>query len=230
MLKKYWKGFLSLLYPNNCLNCEVSLVEGEEIICLRCFNDIPKTNYHKSTPNPLMNSLTGNYQPTGAFAYMKFNKKGIAQKLLHELKYKGNSYVGIVLGEWFGAEMLKEMHLLKLDMIVPVPLHPSKRKTRGFNQAEMIAIGISNQLGVPVVTNQLNRVKNASTQTNKGKVERWKNVDALYELSDPSYFKEKSILLVDDVITTGATIGVAAELLADSGVKAIHLACVATGK
>ena len=230
MLKKYWKGFLSLLYPNNCLNCETALIDGEEHICLRCFQDIPRTNYHKINPNPLLSSLTGNYQPAGAFAYMRFNKKGIAQILLHELKYKGNTSLGISLGEWFGADTLKELHLLNLDMIVPIPLHPKKRKIRGFNQAEMIANGLSSQIGVPVVVDELRRIRNVATQTKKGKVERWINVNDLYQLRGETFFSDKSILLIDDVITTGATIGVAAELLASSGTKAVYLACIATGK
>ncbi|WP_422360939.1 ComF family protein [Reichenbachiella sp.] len=230
MIKKYWKDFLSLLYPELCYNCDVALVEGEDKVCLRCYRDFPLSNYHQSEPNPLVQIAAGNEKVKGGYCYMKFNKHGVAQKLLHEVKYKGNSAIGVLLGEWFGKYLEKELTTLELDGIIPVPLHKTKRRKRGYNQSEIIAKGIQNVTGLKILNEALIRTKNASTQTKKGKVERWQNVDSLYKVVDKESIERKKVLLIDDVITTGATISMAAEVLAESGVNEIYFACIASGK
>lgn len=229
-LKKYWKDFISLIFPDVCYNCNVVLVEGEEKVCLGCYRDFPLRHYHQTDPNPLVLSAAGNEKVKGAFGYMKFNKNGIAQKLLHELKYKGNAPIGVVLGEWFANYIKKDLQELNVDAIVPVPLHKLKKRKRGYNQSEVIARGMKKVTGIEVIQDALIRTKNVSTQTKKGKVDRWQNVDELYQVVNAQKLKGKKILLLDDVITTGATIGVAAEVLAESGVEEIYLACIASGK
>lgn len=230
MIKKYWKDLLSLVYPNICYNCNVSLVEGEEKICLRCFRDFPLTNYHQVQPNPLILMTSGIPKVKGAYCHMKFNKEGIAQKLLYELKYKGDTSMGLLLGEWFANYILDGINDVKLDAIIPVPLHKSKQRKRGYNQSEVLARGMQSVLGLPVFNDVLSRKKNISTQTKKSKVERWQNVDALYEVSNAEKLKGKRVLLLDDVITTGATISSATEVLSDSEVAEIYLGCIASGK
>lgn len=230
MIKKYWKDFLSLLYPDLCYNCDLALVEGEEKICLRCYRDFPLTNYHLSVPNPLVQIAAGNEKVKGAFCYMKFNKHGIAQKLLHQLKYKGNFMIGILLGEWFGKHIEKELATLELDGVIPVPLHKTKKRKRGYNQSDVIAKGIQNVTGLNLMTDVLIRTRNVNTQTKKGKVERWQNVDSLYQVRDKKLLEGKKVLLIDDVITTGATISMAAEILAETGVAEIYFGCIASGK
>jgi len=230
MMKKYWKDFLSLIYPDLCYNCEVALVEGEDKICLRCYRDFPLTNYHQVKPNPLMEMTAGNNKVKGAFCHMKFNKQGIAQKLLHELKYKNNALIGLLLGEWFANYVKDELSKAEIDAIIPVPLFKSKQRKRGYNQSEVIARGIKKVTGMSIMDDVLIRTKNVSTQTKKGKVERWQNVDALYEVVQQEKIEGKRVLLLDDVITTGATIGTAAEVLAESGVGEIYLGCIASGK
>ena len=230
MIKKYWKDFLSLIYPNLCYNCEVALVEGEEKICLRCYRDFPLTNFHQIEPNPLLQMASGNPKVRGGFCYMKFNKHGIAQKLLHELKYKGNAPVGLLLGEWFAKHIEKELSDLEIDGIIPIPIHKSKKRKRGYNQSEVIARGMSKSTGIDILNDVLIRTKNVTTQTKKGKVDRWQNMDDLYQVEDAKSLEGKRILLLDDVITTGATIGMAAETLAAAGVHSIYLGCIASGK
>lgn len=230
MIKKYWKDFIGLLYPDVCYNCEVALVDGEEKICLRCYRDFPLTNYHEAVPNPLLQIAAGNEKVRGAFCYMKFNKQGVAQKLLHELKYNGNTAVGVLLGEWFAKYIEKELASLKLDGIIPVPLHKSKKRKRGFNQSEIIARGIKNATGLNIMNNVLIRTRDISTQTKKGKVARWQNVESLYQVINEETIEGKNILLIDDVITTGATISLAAEALVASGVNEIYFGSIASGK
>ncbi|WP_420580475.1 ComF family protein [Reichenbachiella sp.] len=230
MMKKYLKDLLSLIYPNVCYNCDIALVEGEDKICLRCFRDFPLTNYHETDPNPLIQIAAGNEKVKGAFCYMKFNKEGVAQKLLHELKYKGNDTIGLLLGEWFAKYIEREISSLELDGIIAVPLHKAKRRKRGYNQSEVIAKGIQNVTGLKIFRDALIRTKNVSTQTKKGKVERWQNVDPLYQVVDNDSIIGKKVLLIDDVITTGATISMAAEALVGSGVDEIYFGCIASGK
>ncbi|MEP2277706.1 MAG: ComF family protein [Reichenbachiella sp.] len=230
MIKKYWKDFISLIYPNVCYNCDVALVEGEERICLRCFRDFPLTQYHQMDPNPLIQMTSGNLKVKGAFCFMKFNKDGIAQKLLHELKYKNNAPIGLLLGEWFANYIKEEIEKAKIDAIIPVPLHKSKQRKRGYNQSEVIARGLNKITGIKVINDAMIRTKNVSTQTKKGKVGRWQNVDSLYKIEKNKDIKGKRVLLLDDVITTGATIGTAAEVLAESEVAEIYLGCIASGK
>lgn len=230
MIKKYWNDFLSLLYPNLCYNCDVALVDGEDKVCLRCYRDFPLTNFHQTSPNPLVNMVAGNELVKGGFCYMKFNKNGIAQKLLHELKYNGNTSLGMLLGEWFGRYIEKELVALELNGIIPVPLRKSKQRKRGFNQSEVIAQGISKVSGLKILGDVMRRTRDVSSQTKKGKVDRWQNVNDLYQITDLESIINKKVLLLDDVITTGATIGMAAEVLCDAGVKEIYLGCIASGK
>ncbi|UXX80434.1 ComF family protein [Reichenbachiella carrageenanivorans] len=230
MIKKYWKDFLSLIYPNVCYNCDVALVEGEEKICLRCYRDFPLTKYHLTVPNPLVQMCSGNEKVKGAFCYMKFNKHGIAQLMLHELKYKGNISMGLALGQWFARYIQTELKEAEIDVIIPVPLHKAKQRKRGYNQSEVLARGMNKITGISIVRQALIRTKNVSTQTKKGKVERWQNVDDLYQVINAEQLEGKNVLLLDDVITTGATIAAAAEVLSVSGVGQIYLGCIASGK
>lgn len=181
-------------------------------------------------PNPLLQAASGIIKVKGAFGYMRFNKEGVAQKLLHELKYKGNSSVGLILGEWFASHIRNELADLDIDGIVPLPLHKAKKAKRGYNQSDIIARGMRTVTGIQIMDNVLIRTKNRSTQTNKGKVGRWQNVDELYQVVNEKNLEGKKVLLLDDVITTGATIGMAAEVLSDSGVDEIYLGCIASGK
>ena len=230
MLKKYWNNFISLIYPKVCYHCETPLVEGEEIICLRCYRDFPLLYYHIQQPNPLLDMSSGVAKIRGAFGLMKLNTDGIAQKLLYELKYRGNIEVGLLLGECFYNHLYKNLQLAKIDSVIPVPIHRDKKRKRGYNQSDIIGKGICDLNKMELLDRVLIRKRNIGSQTKKGKVERWLNVNDLYEVKDPNQLKGRTVLLLDDVITTGATITMAAELLATTEVKAIYLGCIATGK
>ncbi|MEP2025055.1 phosphoribosyltransferase family protein, partial [Reichenbachiella sp.] len=138
--------------------------------------------------------------------------------------------IGLLLGEWFANYIKEEIEKAKIDAIIPVPLHKSKQRKRGYNQSEVIARGLNKITGIKVINDAMIRTKNVSTQTKKGKVGRWQNVDSLYKIEKNKDIKGKRVLLLDDVITTGATIGTAAEVLAESEVAEIYLGCIASGK
>ncbi|HEY1038712.1 MAG TPA: phosphoribosyltransferase family protein [Bacteroidia bacterium] len=197
--------FLSLFYPEVCAACSNGLLKHEETICTQCYIHLPKTNYHTNPNNPVALVLQGRFRFREATAFYAFHKKSKVQQVLHELKYKNNPEVGRVTGRWFG-ETLAKTSFAQADYLLPVPLHPKKQKQRGYNQSMQIAIGMSASLNIPVEEKLLYRKTETKTQTKKDKGDRWQNVEDIFGLTNPETFEGKKIILVDDVITTGATI------------------------
>lgn len=215
---KTYSDFINLFFPNICHVCGQKLYQGEKIICMHCIYDMPKTNFHKETPNELMKIFWGRFPLQKATALLYFKKGSKYRKLIHKLKYQKKPEIGIYLGNLL-SENLEEW-TNDIDYIIPVPLHPKKKKIRGYNQSEQFAIGISEILNIKVDTKTLIRSKFTETQTKKGRFERWKNVGTVFEITNTEMLKDKHVLLVDDVITTGATIeGSAQALLGISGLK-----------
>ncbi len=200
------QDLISLIYPRNCVSCGNSLFKHEDEICNYCYINLPKTNFHKQENNILKALFYGrtNLEITGSF-YL-FSKKGSVQKILHSIKYKGNSNLAILIGKWYAQELLDILIIKDSAAIVPVPLHPKKFKQRGFNQSEEFARGLAEGLSVPLNTTLLMRKEFTATQTRKNKFERWENVEDKFEVTQGTDFVNKHIVLVDDVITTGATI------------------------
>ena len=219
------KEFVSLLFPQNCINCSQSLTAEEQYLCLPCKLSLPFTDDHANPSNKLLSKFISDPKIKSAQALCYFNKGGIVQKLLHHLKYKGKKEIGILLGEWSASNFEKE----SIDMIVPVPLHPSKFRKRTFNQSEQIAIGIANKLGVPVNDELVKREIATSSQTNKSKAQRWTNMENVYSKVEAD-LSNQSVLIVDDVITTGATVGMLCERLTEANVAEIHITSIARGK
>src|SRR6218665_3671075 len=176
-----FSDFLSLFYPNYCYGCQSALVKGEDMLCSRCILELPKTNYHHQNLNPLKERLLGRLHLQHAVAFLKFRKHGIVQHLLHELKYHNHPEVGVKLGKLFGKE-LKENNIDAFDLIVPIPLHPSRLRQRGYNQSAKFAEGLSESLGVSWNDNISIRTVKTSTQTKKGKRARWQNVKDVFAL------------------------------------------------
>jgi ComF family protein len=226
-LKNLIKTFVSLFYPELCVICGNPLVTGENYFCLECFLQLPKTNYHLNPDNQTTDRFAGKIPLAKGASYLYYNKGGMAQKLIVEIKYKDNQD----LGEWMGAMLAKDWlssgFFNDIDYLIPVPLHRSKKRKRGFNQAEAIAWGISHITGIPVDTQNVFRARANTTQTKKGLFERWKNTIGLFEIQSMEHFKGKHVLIVDDVLTTGSTLeAVARSILSTSDVK-ISLVCLA---
>ncbi len=202
---KLLSGILDLLYPVVCVNCGNSLVINESILCTICFVKLPLTNFHKYPDNDLVKALWGRVDIDFATAYLYFKKAGITQKLLHNLKYRGRKDIGIYLGTKFGRQLKETEFVSTVDYLIPVPLHKSKAKSRGFNQSQLICEGLRDALSIPVFTD-LSRISFTDTQTRKKRFDRWLNVSQKFVLTNPEVLEGKRILLVDDVFTTGATI------------------------
>lgn len=205
-MKNIFKNLLDLFFPHMCVICETNLMESEKFVCLNCLSLLPKTNYYKQANNPIEQLLTGRIPFVRVASYMFFVKGGSLQHVIHELKYRNNPEIGIWLGRICAKDLYGTLFLKNIDYIVPVPLHPKRLRKRGYNQSFMIAKGLSAGTGIPVREDIVFRIKNNESQTSKSKTERYNNVSGIFGISDLSVFEGKHILLVDDLITTGATI------------------------
>ena len=220
VIKKYLNNFVDLFFPNLCAVCSDTLLTGEDFICSNCYVDIPKTNFHKELENPVAQLFWGRANVETATAYYYFKKGSKYQKVIHKLKYKGEKEIGIEIGKLFGADLNISEYYQYIDVIIPVPLHKSRLKERGFNQSEYIAMGMSESMEKPMDINSLIRTIATSTQTKKNRLERVDNVASIFKVENPSEIYGKHILLIDDVITTGATLESCANTLLDyTGVK-----------
>ena len=219
-LKHLLSDCISLFFPDLCAHCGEALMEGEAFFCLHCLLDLPKTRYCSFKNNAASERFRGKIPLENATAYLYYNKGGIGQELIGAIKYKGN----IRLAKWIGSRLAKELlpsgFFEGIDYLIPIPLHAKKLKRRGFNQSEIIAEGIASVTHIPLETNNLFRKQANITQTKKGIYERWKNTSGIFQIKDKQLFSGKHLLLIDDVLTTGATLEANAVcLLKSSNVK-----------
>jgi ComF family protein len=200
------KDLFHLFYPKLCIVCEEKLVENETTICTLCRHDLPLTNFIDYKENKVTQTFYGRILIEKAFSLLFYRKKGSTQKLIHDLKYKGNEEIGVFFGNWLG-EILKENNEFKnIDYVIPVPLHPKKLRERGYNQVSKFGETVSKHLNIIYLENNLVRISSTKTQTFKARFDRFNNIETKFLLTKPSFFNDKNILLIDDVITTGATI------------------------
>jgi ComF family protein len=216
----YVHDFFSLFYPRLCNACRRSLIKDEECICTMCHFHLPRTDFFIEKENNFSQIFWGRLPIETATALFYFQKKGKVQNLIHQLKYKGKSEIGIYLGKMLGNQLSRSIYYDPVDLIIPVPLHPAKQHKRGYNQSELIARGVSQGLNLPLSTGNLVRVTKTETQTRKSKFRRWQNVETVFQINDPKKLQNKNILLIDDVVTTGSTLEACGQkLLEIQGVK-----------
>jgi ComF family protein len=210
----YIRDFFDLLLPQYCLGCNTLLVKGERFICTKCKIDLPRTNFHLNDQNPVAQMFWGRVLIENATSFFYFQKGNRLQQIIHKIKYKGEKEAGYELGAAFGYELINTP-FDKVDFILPGPLTNAKQKQRGYNQSEWIAMGISNSLKIPVRTDIISRVTAANSQTRKNRFERWLSVEENFAVLKTSLVKNKHVLLVDDVVTTGATLEACATVLTE---------------
>lgn len=204
---------LNLFFPQLCLLCKKPLIKGEEHLCICCLSDLPRTHFPDTESNPAAQLFMGKVDISRASALYFYEKESHIQQLIHALKYHDNKELGFYLGRIATQEFRNTKLFEATDLLLPVPLHPQKLRQRGYNQSEWIARGISSQLNIPIDTFTLQRREQTDTQTNKHVYERWENVQDVFFVANTDSLKGKHILLIDDVITTGSTIGACAETL-----------------
>ena len=227
-MKSQLGDFVSLLYPRVCIHCHKGLTNTEEHLCLSCELSLPK--YQQGTNKAqLLKKFAFQPKVTGAYAYLDYIKDGIVQKLIQGLKYQGKQNLGIWLGRQLGRQIKKSIKE-PIDLILPIPLHPKRLRTRRYNQSDRIAEGVSEVLGVPVGLNLAIRNKETDTQTKKAKISRWENIQSVFTIVDFKEVETKNILVVDDVITTGATLGTFCDEIAKHDPASLIIGALAVGK
>ena len=203
---KLLNHLINLFYPQVCPACGNLLTQGEKTVCFSCRYLLPKTHYENNPDNPLSQMFWGQVDFHAVTAEFFFSKTGKVQHLLHQLKYQGNTDAGFFLGQQLG-ESIKNAELFQgIDFLVPIPLHPKKEHLRGYNQSYVIAQGVEDKTNIPIAKNCLVRKVFTSTQTKKSRDERWENVKDIFDIVDEDKFRNKHVLLIDDVLTTGATL------------------------
>lgn len=212
-LKTILSDVLHLFYPHICKGCGSDLLEEADLLCLKCIINLPKTNFAQFSNNPIEKIFVGRIVVEAAHSEFYFSKESIIQQLIHQLKYKGNKEIGIYLGELMGKSLVASNRFSNIDALIPLPLYPDKEHKRGYNQAAIICDGMSAVMNVPVLKNIVLRQRYTDTQTKKHRIERWENVAGSFIIKNENKLKGKNVLLIDDVITTGATLEACGSML-----------------
>lgn len=228
-MKSYIDSFINLIYPKSCCGCGNSLLRNEWFLCASCEIDFPLNPEIGLPQNEIMTVFDGRLPLQTANTFLYFTKKGIAQNLIHQLKYQDREDLGIFLGKRF-AHLLTPAFSTPPDLIIPMPLHPKKEKQRGYNQCNSIAKGLGEVLEIPIATDLVERVVANPSQTKLNRAKRWDNVKGIFKVHDYSSLKNKHVLLIDDTLTTGATLeSCGQELVKNSNVK-LSIAALAYAK
>lgn len=220
LIRSFFEDLLALFYPNACAVCGENLLKEEDTACTLCLYKTPKTDGFSQQENSVSKLFWGRVQLENAAALYQFEKEGSVQKLIYQLKYEGGKSTGVFLGKQIGYAIKDCSYFQNIDYIIPIPLHPKKEKLRGYNQSKYIAKGIQEILKVKTNNHSLIRTENTDSQTRKKRFSRWENMMNSFALKKTKKLQNTHILLVDDVVTTGATLEACAQkLLEIEGVK-----------
>ncbi len=205
-LNTYTKDLLHLFFPHYCTGCGSDIVEDGQMLCLQCVAKLPETNFFQVENNPVEKTFFGRLKLESAGAAFYFTKDSLVQHLITELKYQGNKEIGSYLGKLTALEMQKTDRFNSVDCLIPLPLNEKKLFRRGYNQAAVIAEGMASVLNIPVIDKFVKRKLFTETQTKKDRISRWQSMQDVFEVTDSAILENKHVLLVDDIVTTGATL------------------------
>lgn len=178
----------------------------EEGLCSHCLQDLPRTRFHDDPENPVEKLFWGKVRLEAASAFLLFASRGKVQAMLHQLKYRGDREIGMLLGRLMAEDLMDSQRFSTVDAFLPVPLHPRKERTRGFNQSQVLVEGMREAWPKPIIGKELMRVVKTPSQTRRGRLDRWLNVKEAFQIPDPEALRDRHVLIVDDVVTTGATV------------------------
>ena len=216
-IKSIFNNTVHLFYPHVCMGCGSDILGDDSLICLRCLHELPLTNYAQHAGNPIEKIFWGRLPLAAGHSQFYFAKESLTQSLIHQLKYKGNQEIGVFLGEMMGRSLLNSNRFNNIDYLIPLPLFPDKQRKRGYNQAAVICRGMSDVMQIPVLDGIVTRQRFTETQTKKHRTERWENVADSFIVNNKEKLQHKNLLLVDDVITTGATIEACGQAMMQAG-------------
>ncbi|MET2985391.1 ComF family protein [Aureibaculum conchae] len=217
---QFFRDIYHLFFPKVCVCCKEQLLQNELTLCLNCRFELPLTDFTDENDNKVEKTYFGRLPIHFGSSLFYYKTKGISQQLIYQLKYKGQQDIGTFLGNWMGKELKDSKRFPKIDCVVPVPLHEKRLKKRGYNQLTTFGLSISEIIEATYVEDVLIRKSVTETQTLKQRFERWKNVQEIFYVNDPNFFNNKHVLLIDDVITTGATLEACAkQILKSNNVK-----------
>jgi ComF family protein len=226
-LKTALSNLVHLFYPHICTGCASDLIDEDNLLCIKCINTLPHTNYAQHANNQVEKIFWGRIPLTAAHSQFYFAKSSMMQELMHQLKYKNNQAIGIYLGEIMGNSLVDSNRFNTIDGLVPLPMFPDKQHKRGYNQAAVICKGMSAAMNIPVINNNVCRQYATATQTRKSRIERWENVAESFVIKNPAALKGKHLLLVDDVLTTGATLEAAGNTILQCDDVKLSIATIA---
>jgi ComF family protein len=220
VVKNIVNSTLHLFYPHLCTGCGSDLLKEDNLLCLLCIHTLPHTRFAGMAGNPVEKQFWGRLPIQAGHSEFYFAKEFLLQHLIHQLKYKGDTKIGFYLGERMGNSLLSSGRFNGIDALIPLPLYASKERKRGYNQAAIICNGMSSVMNIPVLAGVVIRQYATETQTRKHRTERWENVSGSFTITAAEKISGKHLLLVDDVVTTGATLeACGAVMLQQPGVK-----------
>ena len=205
-LKNIIQSTMYLFYPHVCTGCGSDLLKEDHLLCFKCIHQLPHTNFAKLANNPIEKYFWGRLPLTAAYSQFYFSKEFLIQHLIHQLKYRGDTKIGFYLGGVMGKTLLNCDRFNAVDALIPLPLYADKEHKRGYNQATVICNGMAAEMNIPVLNNVVIRRHATETQTRKQRTERWDNVKDSFTVTNPGELNGKHLLLVDDVVTTGASL------------------------
>lgn len=217
----------NLLFPRLCFGCDQVTIDEHEFLCLNCMTDLPFTGFEAIRDNPVEKLFWGRIKCPFASSTFFYQEDTPVQSLIHQIKYKNQRKLGYFMGEMMGFRLNELITTQKIDYLIPMPLHPKKEKSRGYNQATLLCHGISKVTGTEVNHQCIKRVFHTATQTRKSRIQRWENVSEVFEVADSFSLKGKNVLLVDDVITTGASTESCSQKLVDNGANQVSICSLA---
>ena len=226
-LRSYLSSFSHLLYPRNCEGCGTDVLNEPDILCLKCLHQLPETGFCTAANNPVEKTFYGRLNITAAGTAYYFTKDSLLQHLMFQLKYRNNKEVGFYLGKQLGYLLQNAERFSDVDALVPLPLNPKKEMKRGYNQAAVICEGIASVWKKPVLKETVIRTLFTDTQTQQDRVHRWQNMQNVFAVADKNAIDGKHILLVDDVITTGATLEACGAVILNAAVAKLSIAALA---
>ena len=221
---------LNLLFPKVCGGCADVLRSNENVLCTECRHSLPLACFHRNDANTMRKMFFGKVKIEDATALLKFQKRGVTQELMHNLKYRGQQEIGTTFGAWLGQELLESNSFKTIDLVIPVPLHPLRQRKRGYNQVTKFGSEIAKALQVPFYEDGLTKLTKTKSQVFKKRLNRFSSGNGttdLYKITNQLKLENTHILLVDDIITTGATLENCATTLHQANNVKISLATIA---